>query len=590
MADLKNLKEKIQNIDKEKIKTLTSTHKVLFGAGLVGILFLIAILFYAYGPLSGNKEEFTVLFSNLNPPAVEEVVKELSKEGIPFKVSSDGKTISVPKDKVYALRISLLSKGIPSSGNIGFDLFREPKFGMSRYQMRILYQQALANEIRKAIESLEPVKSASVVISLPEESDFLSDEETKASVVVNLYPGEKLSKEQVKGIVNLLVKSVKGLKVENVSVVDQFGNDLLEGVFETSSSDEVENRLRIKRKYEKELEKKVTTLLSKVFGTSRVSVKASVDLDFTQEEISEHFYDPDKSAVVSEEREKETSKSKTPASGIPGTASNLPPPVGRDFDVAAELGLGKNLGNAFEKKKTIINYNTGEIKRRRIISSPKIKRITVSVLVSGSYEHKNGKLVYIPINDDELQEIEKAVKTAVGYDPRRGDMITVATLPFNKVAKEDVKVIPEETVPVGTVEGISRKFGLPPKVIYALIALILTLLFAALISVYWWRKQKEKEASQKALEELLSQEPILVEGENKEALEELIEKGDIRKTPLTLEELAKLVPGLKVEDLKYEPESIKIDKALTAILQHIEAKIKEDPKKAAEIIRKWINS
>ena len=169
-------------------------------------------------------------------------------------------------------------------------------------------------------------------------------------------------------------------------------------------------------------------------------------------------------------------------------------------------------------------------------------------------------------------------------------MITVATLPFNKVAKEDVKVIPEETVPVGTVEGISRKFGLPPKVIYALIALILTLLFAALISVYWWRKQKEKEASQKALEELLSQEPILVEGENKEALEELIEKGDIRKTPLTLEEVAKLVPGLKVEDLKYEPESIKIDKALTAILQHIEAKIKEDPKKAAEIIRRWLNS
>jgi flagellar M-ring protein FliF len=574
-------------IDKEKALSFFEKHKHLVIGGIAGLVIFVALLFYVFVSFPKEERNFAPLFTNLNPAAVEEVVKELSKEGISFKVSSDGKVIYVPKEMVYSTRISLASKGIPSSGKIGFELFKEPKFGMSKYQMKILYQQAIANELAKSIETLSPVKSAKVIVSFPEETSFLSEEEPRASAVVELYPGERLSKEQIRGIVNLLVKSIKNLKPENVSVVDQFGNDLTEEVFDVSSSDEVERKLKIKRKVERGIESKIMAMLAKVYGASRVSVKANVDLDFTQEELEEHVYDPDRSAIVSEKREKEISSTSPALGGIPGSTSNLPPPVGRDFEVAGELGPGGK--GKVERKKTIVNYNTGEVKRKRILNSPTVKRLTVSVLVSGKYVVKDGKLRYIPLTEDELQEIDKAVKTAVGYNPARGDIVTVASLPFESVAEStQVKVTKEITISA-PVKTLSEKLGVPQWVILAALGVILLLL--VIIGSIILKRRKEKAIATKSIEEFLStQVPAGAPVELEEGIESFLEKVDTEKVPVTLSELAKLVPGLKIEDLKYEPESVKVDKTLDAILKHIESKVKEDPKKAAEIIRRWLNS
>ena len=587
--NIKDVKEKLQNIDKEKARSFFEKHKHLVIGGIAGFAIFVALLFYVFVSSPAKEEKFAPLFTNLNPAAVEEVVKELSKEGISFKVSSDGKVIYVPKEVVYSTRIALASKGIPSSGKISFDLFKEPKFGMSKYQMKILYQQAIANELAKSIETLSPVKSAKVIVSFPEETSFLSSEEPRASAVIELYPGERLTKEQIRGIVNLLVKSIKNLKSENVSVVDQFGKELSEEVFDASSSDEVEKNLKIKRKVEREIESKVMAMLTKVYGASRVSVKANVDLDFTQEEVEEHVYDPDRSAIVSEKREKEISSSSPALGGIPGSTSNLPPPVGRDFEIAGELGLRK--GGKVEKKKSIVNYNTGEVKRKRILNSPTIKRLTVSVLVSGKYVVKNGKLKYVPLTEDELQEIDKAVKTAVGYSPSRGDIVTVASLPFESVAESTQVKVTEGITISAPVKTLSEKLGIPQWVILAAIGIILLLLVIIGLLILKRRKEEEKVIATKSIEEFLStQVPVGAPAESEEGIESFLEKIDTEKVPVTLSELAKLVPGLKIEDLKYEPESVKVDKTLNAILKHIESKVKEDPKKAAEIIRRWLNS
>ena len=585
--DVKGVREKLSTLDKEKVRSFFERHKHIVLGGIASFVVFVALLFYVFFP-GTNKENFAPLFTNLNPSAVEEVVKELSKEGISFKVSSDGKSVYVPKEFVYSTRILLASKGIPSSGRIDFGLFKEPKFGMSKYQMKILYQQAIANEIAKSIESLAPVKSAKVIVSFPEDTAFLSDEEPRASVVLELYPGEKLTEEQVRGIINLLVKSIRNLKPENVSIVDQFGNDLAEEVLKTSSSDEVEEKFRIKKKIEREIETKILALLAKVYGTSRVSVKANIDLDFTQEEVEEHFYDPDKSAIVSEKREKEIATSSPPLGGIPGTTSNLPPPVGRDFEVIGELGSKKG---KVEKKKSIVNYNTGEIRRKKILNSPVIKRLTISVLVSGKYIEKDGKLEYLPITEEELQEIERAVKTAVGYNPKRGDVVTVASLPFESVAERVEINLSKQIALPAPVKSLSKRFGIPKWAIIAAFGAFIILLIVLIVALFILKRRKERALATKSIEELLTtrvpEKPVQ---SAEEGIETFLEKVDLEKAPLTLSELAKLVPGLKIEELKYEPESVKVDKALQAILKHIESKIKEDPKRAAEIIRRWLNS
>ncbi len=117
------------------------------------------------------------------------------------------------------------------------------------------------------------------------------------------------------------------------------------------------------------------------------------------------------------------------------------------------------------------------------------------------------------------------------------------------------------------------------------------LLLLVIIGSIILRRRKEKAIATKSIEEFLStQVPTGAPVEPEEGIESFLEKVDTEKVPVTLSELAKLVPGLKIEDLKYEPESVKVDKTLNAILKHIESKVKEDPKKAAEIIRRWLNS
>jgi len=328
-------------------------------------------------------------------------------------------------------------------------------------------------------------------------------------------------------------------------------------------------------------------MLAKVYGASRVSVKANVDLDFTREEVEEHVYDPDRSAIVSEKREKEVSSTSSALGGIPGTTSNLPPPVGRDFEVAGELGPGGK--GKVEKKKTVVNYNTGEVRRKRILDSPTIKRLTVSVLVSGKYVVKNEKLKYIPLTEDELQEIDRAVKTAVGYRPDRGDIVTVASLPFESVAESTQVKIAKEIKISAPVETISRKLGIPKWLVLVAIGVILILL--VLLGSLILKKRRERAITEKSIEEFLTtQIPAEHPEEHEEGIDEFLEKLDMEKVPITLAELVKLVPGLRIEDLKYQPESVKVDRTLNAILKHIEAKVKEDPRKAAEIIRRWLNS
>ena len=139
--DIKGVKDKLRSIDKEKARSFFEKHKHLVIGGVAGFIVFVALISYIFILSPSSKEDFAPLFTNLNPSAVEEVVKELSKEGISFKVSSDGKSVYVPKEFVYSTRILLASKGLPSSGKIGFGLFKEPKFGMSKYQMKILYQQ-----------------------------------------------------------------------------------------------------------------------------------------------------------------------------------------------------------------------------------------------------------------------------------------------------------------------------------------------------------------------------------------------------------------------------------------------------------------
>ena len=162
-------------------------------------------------------------------------------------------------------------------------------------------------------------------------------------------------------------------------------------------------------------------------------------------------------------------------------------------------------------------------------------------------------------------------------------------MPFESVAESTQVKVTKEIAISAPVKTLSKKLGIPQWMILAAAGAILLLL--VVIGFLILKRRKEKVVAAKSIEEFLSTQ-IHTESpaEPEEGIDEFLEKVDAEKVPVTLAELAKLVPGLKIEDLKYEPESVKVDKTLNAILKHIESKVKEDPKKAAEIIRRWLNS
>lgn len=375
-----------------------------------------------------SSQDFAVLYTHLSPDDAGEILSVLQQEHIPYKVVGDGSIILVPKDKVYDIRLKLAAKGIPHGKVVGFEIFDNTKLGITQFQQNVEYLRALEGELERTIGRIDAVKDVKVNIALPKESIFVRpSEEPKASVLVELWPGRDLTPEQVKAIVFLVSHAVPGLKPENVTVVDDRGRVLTDLLSENEDGTGAGKELQIKQELERDIERKVQSMLSQVLGGSKVVVRASVEIETGKVQTKKEIYDPDMTAVVSERKvqESETGVKKRPQ-GAPGTTTNVPPVV--------NLGSQQQLIKK-EKKDVTKNYDVSKTVEESFTPVFKIKRITVGVLVDGKYEKvktKDGTNEYkfVPRSPEEIRTYEEIVKSAIGYDPKRGDVVTVASVPF----------------------------------------------------------------------------------------------------------------------------------------------------------------
>jgi len=88
---------------------------VILSGAVVLILLMILVITSAKGP------DYETLWSNLDPTDAGQIVNELEKQGIPYKLTDGGRTIKVPAEQVYKTRLSLATIGLPSSGIVGFE-------------------------------------------------------------------------------------------------------------------------------------------------------------------------------------------------------------------------------------------------------------------------------------------------------------------------------------------------------------------------------------------------------------------------------------------------------------------------------------
>ncbi len=402
------------------------------GVALLSVAAFAMLIFVA------NRTDYRPLFTNLTVEDAGEIVKKLKDAKTPYQITSDGKGILVPADKVYELRLSLASDGLPQGGGVGFEIFDRKSFGMTEFVQKLNYQRALQGELSRTISQLNGVEQARIHLVIPEKSLFKENEKpATASVVLKMKSNRSLRDSEVQGVVHLVASAIEGMDPDHVTVLDSRGKILSAGNGSSDPTSKMTSAMQeTQRSYEKNLEERIQSLLDRVVGAGKSVARVSATFDFKQVERVEEKFDPETIAVRSEQRTEEKGASTTMNAGVPGVQTNL----GRNTPAAGSTAGGS-------KNDETLNYEVSRSTAKIIEPVGALSKVSVAVLVDGKYEPlaaaKEGQAVkakYTPRSPDEMQKIESLVKSTVGFNTERGDQLTVQNIPF------------QDTDGVGTVE------------------------------------------------------------------------------------------------------------------------------------------
>src|SRR5271163_735859 len=270
-------------------------------------------------------QNFSVLYGQLSERESGQIMDALTAAGIEYKLSPSG-AVSVPESKVQEARIRLASQGLPQSDSMGIEMIqKESALGSSSLMESARYQSVLETELARTIIKVQGVQSARVHLALPKPTVFLRDaRKATASVMLQLYPGRRLEPGQVAAIVHLVASSVPELGPSDVTLVDQAGT-LLNSPDENAEQAASTRQFQYTRKLEQSYQQRIIDLLEPIIGPGRVRATVTADMDFTVTEETRENYDPQKTAVRSEQTSTEQRHGGDGTEGIPGALSNEPP-------------------------------------------------------------------------------------------------------------------------------------------------------------------------------------------------------------------------------------------------------------------------
>ncbi|GJL79638.1 MAG: flagellar M-ring protein [Nitrospinaceae bacterium] len=367
--------------------------------------------------------DYQLLYAKLTPEDAAKIVERLKSEKIPYELSQGGQTIRVPAKEMHEIRLQLAGEGLPEGGEVGMEIFEDSSLGMTEFMQKLNYQRAIQGELSRTIKTLDAVDQARVHLVIPKDTLFLKEKPRgKASVTIKIKPGKTVSRDQAQGIVHLVAASVEGINAQDVVVVDLKGN-LLSGDQEGSSGAiRTSTNYQHKMLVEKQIQGNLVRMLENALGEGKVIARVNADLDFEMVERTEEIFDPDSQVVRSEQIVTEATLGALPPGGIPGAQSLVP-----------GGGGGSTPGGQpakRDKENQTFNYEINKIVRQ--ISKPigTIKKLSVAVLIDGNLT--GDPLEYQPRSEEDMAKYLTIVKSAIGYDEKRGDQIQLENVQFDR--------------------------------------------------------------------------------------------------------------------------------------------------------------
>ncbi len=410
--------------------------------GAMAAAAIVLIGFFVFLSLRMSSPMMAPLYTSLPMKDSAQIVAELEKKGIPYELRGDGSQIMVPSDQVLRLRMSMAEQGMPSGGSVvGYEIFdHTDAMGTSNFVLNVNMVRALEGELARTIGSFSNVEGARVHLVMPKRELFSREKaEPTASVALTMRGSNELSSGEIKAIQHLVATAVPGLKASKVTIVDSSGRLLAKGLSEgeedsSYASDAQEYRIA----YERRLSNTIEELLGSSLGAGKVKAEVTADIDFDRVVTKSEKYDPEGQVARSiQESEEHEDNSEKDASDTVSVANNLP-------DANKGGASGSQSSHTLRRTDSTTNYEISKEIRNQVSESGTINRLSVAVLVDGIYNVKDGKQEYQPRSADELKQLSTLVKSAIGYDQKRGDTVEVVNMQFS-----GTPAMEEEAGPLG---------------------------------------------------------------------------------------------------------------------------------------------
>jgi len=398
-------------------------------AGLMLVAFVSMVLWSAKTP-------YQTLYAGMDAKDAAAIVEYLQKEHIPYQLQGEG-TVLVPTDQVYAARLKLAGQDITPGAASGFELFdKESGFGISDFAQKVNYQRALQGELARTIEVIPRINTARVHVVLGKESAFADRKrEASASVMLKLSGSQKMNRQNVSAIQNLVAASVPELTPSNVTVVDSAGN-LLSRDDEQQATGMGQSLQEAQEKIERRLETRITGMLEQVVGEGQAVVRVTASINRQMREQNIKSFNPDEQVVRSQKETNESrSSSDAGAVGVPGTASNTPganPATNPTGDAAGPTPPREKA----ERGERTINYEISSTTEHKVIPSGGINKISVAAIVGGTFSKPGDASTFQPRSKQELKTFQGLIERAIGFDEDRGDSVEIKSLPLIEISSQ----------------------------------------------------------------------------------------------------------------------------------------------------------
>ena len=369
------------------------------------------------------------------------------------QVDNNTGQIMVPGDKYQEARMLLASKGLPRTEAQGMETLKDmPAMTTSQFMEQVRYNNAMEQELAKTISQIAGIRNARVHLASPKQSVFVRDRvPTKASVIITRAPGKQVSSANVQAIISLVASSVPYLAPENVSVVDNYGT-LMNEMLGEAPLGLTGAQLQQKQQMEDLYRTRLIQLLAPIVGEANVSAQVSLQLDFTQEEITtEDFDQRDKGPKTRSELYVEDRNSFKDAIGVPGSLSNTPPNPPQN-PASSETSVSDPNKGVSEKGVQVVARSTKNYELDRAVRHTKsamgnVQKLGVGVLINERPIPADTKVekpadgsaapTTIPYTQEELDRLNQLVRGAVGFNDKRGDVVTVVATRFEPPVDPD---------------------------------------------------------------------------------------------------------------------------------------------------------